>query len=162
MIEQTSSNTSLTFEQMAQIEETKKRLSNLENEIIIANKNLSVINKDVVKATKEREYQEDLKSGLIIDIEKLRKEKLILENSNLEINSYLEKTTKEIKEALKDIEDNKASLSLRESAILSSENKIKKDSVNIDEKAQQILEERKVLETAYNAFNEALKTIVWK
>lgn len=162
MIEQTSSNTSLTFEQMAQIEETKKRLSNLENEIIIANKNLSVINKDVVKATKEREYQEDLKSGLIIDIEKLSKEKLILENSNLEINSYLEKTTKEIKEALKDIEDNKASLSLRESAILSSENKIKKDLVNIDEKAQQILEERKVLETAYNAFNEALKTIVWK
>lgn len=162
MIEQTSSNTSLTFEQMAQIEETKKRLSNLENEIIIANKNLSVINKDVVKATKEREYQEDLKSGLIIDIEKLSKEKLILENANLEINSYLEKTTKEIKEALKDIEDNKASLSLRESAILSSENKIKKDLVNIDEKAQQILEERKVLETAYNAFNEALKTIVWK
>ena len=36
MTEQPSSNISLTFEQMAQVEETKKRLSNLENEITIA------------------------------------------------------------------------------------------------------------------------------
>jgi hypothetical protein len=36
MIEQTSANISLTFEQQTQIEETKKRLLNLENEITIA------------------------------------------------------------------------------------------------------------------------------
>ena len=36
MKEQTSANISLTFEQQTQIEETKKRLLNLENEITIA------------------------------------------------------------------------------------------------------------------------------
>jgi len=162
MTEQPSSNISLTFEQMAQVEETKKRLSNLENEITIATKNLNVLNKETLKATKEREYQEELISGLSGNIEKLQADKISLENSIIEMEYFIKNSQEEVQKANKEISDKKEDLRLKEIVISASEDRIKKDLAEIDKKASEILEDRKVLETAYNAFNEALKTIVWK
>jgi len=95
MIETPNSNISLTFEQMAQIDTVKKTLANIENEITIAQKNLSILNKEVVKATKEREYQEELLVKLNAEIPIKQSEKEKLEKDVSEMTEHLAK----IKEA---------------------------------------------------------------
>lgn len=60
MINQPENNIKLNDLDLVAIETAKVRLSGLEAEIGIANKTLGVINKDISKAVKEREYQEDL------------------------------------------------------------------------------------------------------
>lgn len=75
MIDEPTKNPELSFDQLQAIDVVQKRLSNLEAEIAIAAKNLSIEKKEVVKATKEREYQEELLAKLNAQVPALQAEK---------------------------------------------------------------------------------------
>lgn len=59
-----TNNVKFTAEQTEAVEESKRRLLNLESEISIASKNLKVIKAETEKAIKEKSYQEDLLANI--------------------------------------------------------------------------------------------------
>ena len=97
MINSPTKNIEFTYEQLAAIDEAKNRLSRLESEITASSKNLRVINLEVVKATKERNYQDELAARTVAEVKKASQEleKLQAENSILKKES--DKVSKTIK-----------------------------------------------------------------
>ena len=130
------------------------RLSNLEKEIDIAAKNLKVINKDTVKAIESRTYNEDL----VVKANNQIKEK------KEEVES-LTKSVKQLTETSISIanENNERSLELaakgqeltgREQATVALEKVNTTKESELDQKAKDILEDRKVTDTALVEFSK--------
>lgn len=95
MINSSDKNPELTFDQLQAMDVVQKRLSNLETEISIAQKNLLIEKKEVVKATKEREYQEELLGKLNAEIPLLEEKKEKLEIAIKEMEDYLTRASDE-------------------------------------------------------------------
>lgn len=162
MTESPAANISLTFEQLAQIETTKSTLSNLENEIKIANKDLGILNKDLIKATKEREYQEELTDKLSEQILEKKNELSGLNASISQVQESIAIFHKQETESRKRLIEDETKL--KESQILaeSFEKELieKQEAFKIE--AQKQARDREDLDIAFDTFTEALKTIKWK
>lgn len=162
MIDSPNSNISLTFEELAQIETTKSILSNLENEITIANKNLNIIAKEVLKATKERDYQEELILTLSEQVSDKQAETLRLDNSISQMKSSLEESREREGFANKILADKTQELRDRENKISEIEKELSVRKAQLEVEMESQLKDREDLNIAYDAFKDALTTITWK
>ena len=161
MITEPSKNVELTFEQLQQIDTVQTRLKNLESEIAIATRNLGIVNKDVVKATKEREYQESLIAGLEKSLADKQASHESLKQQLSDTANTLSKHQDEIVSINKKHTDKASELDARETVISKSEEEIatRLNALKVEENKQQ--EERVKLDTALKSFSEATKTVVW-
>lgn len=115
----------LTAEQQQAIEETKSRLMNLENEIVIAAKNLKAIKSDSQTAIKDKTYQEELFAKVTAQLETAKANLSSIESQTEDSKSVLallnsEITTKTAMQVSKEVE-----LRDREEFIISEEQKLK-------------------------------------
>ena len=161
MIEQPNANVALTFEQLQQIDTAQNRLKNLESEIAIANRNLGIVNKDVVKATKEREYQEELKANVEKSFADKQAEHETLKQSLAEMNDALTESREEIITNAKKHSDKTLELENREKAVVQSETEVAKKLAELKTESDKHNEMRSKIESAQKAFSEATKTVVW-
>lgn len=161
MIEQPNANVALTFEQLQQIDTVQTRLKNLESEIAIATKNLNVVNKDVVKATKEREYQEELKANLDKGIADKQVAHESLKQSLAEMNDALTESREEIITNAKKHSEKELELENRENDVKKAEADIMQKLGELKAESTKHAELREKIETAQKAFSEATKTVVW-
>jgi len=152
----------LNEEQSKREETAKMRLSNLESEVGIATKNLGVLNKDIEKAIKEKKYQEELLEVLSPKVVQKERELEKLQSSLDQVERSLSVTLEREQSVLDaaalktaELADREAKLALKESQLISQEEAFSTES-------QKQSEEREVLQKAYDAFSEALKTITWK
>ena len=161
MIEQPNANVALTFEQLQQIDTVQNRLKNIENEITIATKNLNVVNKDVVKATKEREYQESLIANLTETSTAKQKAHDDISAQIVSANTTLAKTQQDTTEMNKQNEAKKAELDNREAQVSAREQEHLKtlSAFKIEQEKQN--NDRIALNSAKEAFSEAVKKVVW-
>lgn len=89
MIETPTKNIELTHQQVESLDLYNARLSKIEASIEEKNKELRVLGKDVIKLTKEREYQEELLGKLNTEIPLLQAEKQKLETAVKENEAHL-------------------------------------------------------------------------
>ena len=162
MIETSTGNVRLTMENLQQLAEVEGRLSNLQNEISLATKNLSVINKDVIKAVKEREYQQELITKFTdiatqkgIELESLKNSvaELSKQSENLNQEAILIKETHSKKEI---------NLEERENTLKFKEEDQKKNEDDFKVGLLKLKEDRKSLDVVKSAFQEAVKLVTWK
>jgi chromosome segregation ATPase len=159
MIDNSNENVKLTFEQMQQIDTVQKRLSNIENEVIIAQKNLNVVNKDVLKATREREYQEELISKLNIEIELKTQEKIKLETAVNEMQSYLEEATLKDKELKSEHKTKEIELVQKEHELSEKDKTLCAKEEKLTRQESQFSEEKNIFASKVDKLKEVLPTL---
>ncbi len=115
MTEQPVANVKLTLEQLQQIDLVETRMANLQSELKNGYRDLNILTNDTQRITKEREYQQELLTGLSQQVKDAQAKvdalntihsetSTVLANLNAEISSKIaDITTKEM--ALKDRED---------------------------------------------------------
>jgi len=162
MLHSPNANIPLNSEQTQQIEEAKKRLSNLENEISIATKNLSAASKNVFKTIKDKEYQQEL-------IEKFTKEAITKSRELESLKNSVDEMQKTLTKLRIDADDTKnihlkkdIELREKESSILFSERELAKKLNELESDIKKVQEDKKVIEDVKKAFSIASKSIVWK
>lgn len=161
MVESPNANVALTFEQLQQIEVTKGILRNLEAETAIATKNLSILQKEVVKATKEREYQEELCTSLSVEMGKKEVEKSSLESSMLQIANALEISKTERTRIEKEILDQEEDIRTRELSLKEREDKHSSLHEELLAEARNLELDRNAIEKAKEAFERAVLAVNW-
>lgn len=155
-------NVTLTLEQMQQIEEATTRLRNIESEIVIANRNLGIENKEVVKATKERMYQEELLAGLLPKVEDAKKNLSDINSSIADGIATLD-TIKRDKDAIeKDTADKRIELESRATNIVILEKELKDRKDEYSASAEKLANDQLLVEKAKEAFIAAADSVVWK
>lgn len=161
MIDTPSDNIKLTFEQMQQIDVVEKRLAVLKNEITISQNLLIGTRMEMDRATKEKEYQEELLSNLQTQVEDFSKKKDILIN---EINSSIETNDKLKEESTKINNENYIKISeinSRQSDLESKEENFNKRMEDFNIKSSQLLEDQLSIKTAKDAFLKATEAVIW-
>lgn len=161
MISDTSKNVALTFEQLEQIETAKGILKNLEAETIIANRNLSVLQKEVIKATKEREYQEELIAKFSKEAEEKRTELAGVQESFRDTSVSLAKAKGEAETLESKAKDTRADLTKREEAVLKAEKDLSEARTALSKEKDALDLDRAAIERTQAAFKEAALTITW-
>lgn len=161
MIDTPTDNVKLTFEQMQQIDVVEKRLVVLKNEITISQNLLMGTRMETDRATKEREYQEELLSNLQSQVEDFsnKKDALVLDiNSSIEINDKLKlETTKMNEENHRKISE----IVSRENELKIKEENFNKRMEDFNIKSSQLLEDQLSIKTAKDAFLKATEAVVW-
>ena len=151
----------LTDEQSKQLETFQTRLVNLQNEILIATKSLSVIRNDTVRAAEESDYQKKTLKGLLDEIDTAKK---TLENFSEEIKTasalLLEKTTRA--EQVGIANDKKSEeLKQREEILTLREAKYTEDIKSHAVETEKLAGDKKLVYEAKETLSEALKKIIW-
>lgn len=155
------SNIKLTDEQKAQLEVVQLRLSNFENEISIANKNLIVVKKEFEKATKDKLYQEETLKGLLETVKTLEEKKdELIEVNNTSITIFNE-TVAKTKELNESIFNQTTKIVEREKAIAQKEIDLDGKVEDFNIKLTQLLKDQVAVKTAKDAFLKANETITW-
>lgn len=155
-------NVKIDGELMTPIEEAQLRLSTLEGEITIASKNLVIINKDIVKAVKSREYQEELIAKNTIVITDQNKIIENLRTSIIQMEDSIDKSGKEIVENNKKNEKISQELDERQNSIELAEKKLSENQELFRIENQKQSEERKIIDSIHEAFSKVLLIIPWK
>lgn len=161
MIESPTPNVELTFEQLQQIETSKGILRNIEAETAIANKNLSVLQKEVIKATKEREYQEELLAGLQERAAEKDADLASVSEKVAEAAVSLAKVVKESEKLDKDAEKTRTELATREDVVLKAEKDLSEARTDFNKEKGALDKERASIEQAKAAFKSAVLTVTW-
>lgn len=111
------SNPTLTFQQLQSLEEYKSRLTNIQGEILVGNKNLTAIKSDTARITKEKDYQTELLGK--VNIQALEaKSKLDTLNKNIQLS------TESLSALTQEIAKKTANISSKEMALKEKENVI--------------------------------------
>lgn len=155
-------NIALTYEQLGQIEEATTRLRNIENEIVIASRNLGIENKEVVKATKERMYQEELLAELTPRVADTKKELSDLQEIIAESKDSLNNLRKESENIYKDISDKNIGLDQRKTNIEILEKEYEEKKNEYARCAEKLTSDQLLVEKAKEAFLTATESVVWK
>lgn len=161
MIDTPNDNVKLTLEQMQQIDVVEKRLAVLKNEITISQNLLMGTRMEIDRATKEKEYQEELLSSLQNQVEDFSNKKDILIN---EINSSIEINDKLKEESAKINNENYIKISeinSRQSELESKEENFNKRMEDFNIKSSQLLEDQLSIKTAKDAFLKATEAVTW-
>jgi len=124
MLTQPENTIKLSDEQLLAIEETKSRLTNLEAEISIANKNLKGIKLENEKAIKEKIATEELLANLNVEVAKLSEEKERLINKVAEGETLLAEIAETDRVFKEEHAKAKVGLSAREIVVRDSESKL--------------------------------------
>jgi chromosome segregation ATPase len=160
MIESTDKNTTLTFEQLQQIDISQKRLAVLQSETEIATKTLRGVKSDLDRATKEKDYQEEQLATLTEQIEKKKTELDFLTkeviSGQTSLTELTEKTAVLISEQTIKTDD----LNAREKSLVSAEN-LNQASVENFNKYNELLKEKEKVDTAKQVISKAIETAVW-
>jgi chromosome segregation ATPase len=161
MITDTAKNVALSLEQLQQIETAKATLRNVETETLAAQKAYAVLQKDILKATKEKEYQE----GLAEEADKNAREKVEELNA---ASTALTEARKELAALKEDENGIRASLSereqelnAREASIAAAEKDLQAAKIEAANTEQTLNEHAAEVETARKAFQEAILTVTW-
>lgn len=162
MLNAPNKNVELTFDQLQQLDVFQKRLTVLESNISAMTRDLNIVNKEVIKATKEREYQESLLADVSAKISTKQQEFNSLEASVLQVKESISLFQKEETEMRKTLTKKELELSERHESMLLAERKLTEQQQEFNTESQRQTEEREKLEIAYDAFSIALKTITWK
>lgn len=161
MIDTPNDNVKLTLEQMQQIDVVEKRLAVLKNEITISQNLLMGTRMEIDRATKEKEYQEELLFSLQNQVEDFSNKKDILIN---EINSSIEINDKLKEESAKINNENYIKISeinSRQSELESKEENFNKRMEDFNIKSSQLLEDQLSIKTAKDAFLKATEAVTW-
>lgn len=156
MLTQPENTIKLSDEQQLAIEEVKNRLSNLESEISIANKNLKGIKLETEKAIKDKMYQEELLSNVVDKISNSTKELSELEPKVTE-------KTEQLNNLLSTIQKESNSHEIKKTELLSKEKAIKDEEVKLSENQEAFRKEKSEFEVEKNklsTFKEALLEVI--
>lgn len=161
MIETPEKNIVLSFEQQNHLNTFQNKLANLEGEIVKAQKNLKGIKMESERATKEKEYNEELLSEIGSKIEKnqnqLKDIKTEKELNEQALHSHLEqsKTIQQIHTA------KTAELTEREKSLFIKEEEHIKKVDDFIKESHQLLKDQLAVKNAQDAFLKASDTITW-
>lgn len=161
MISDPGKSVALTFEQQEQLAVVETRLGNLEAEILIAEKNLRVIGKEVVKATKEREYQVELMAALSIDVEALKDSKNELVSEKIAEQEALDLIRSEAKDIRAQQKKALDLLARRRSEAEEAEVVVARNRDILQEEATRLAQDREQIEAAKKAFEAAVLSVSW-
>lgn len=161
MIETPTVNSNLTSEQLESIEVVKMRLSNLENEISIATKNLSNLKKEAIKVTNEREYQEELLEKAVAQFSIKSAELNSLEASVVELEKDAATKQELISKSEKELGIKEEEFNRRDEQLKIKESKIVEniELFRIEHNAQ--LQEKIKLNNIKDALLDVIKLIKW-
>lgn len=161
MIDSPSENVKLTFDQLQQIDVTKKQLANLQSEIANAIKLVKVNKLEMDKITKEKQYQEQLFVELELKVKELQKH-----HSNLLVDIENDKKNlNEINEKMKSLtEEHKK----KSDALEISENKHKLDIIEHEKKvgeyniqSTKLESDKLAVKSVQDAFSKVIEQIPW-
>lgn len=162
MIDNTQkSNIQLTDTQTLQIEEAKKRLSNLQGEISASQSNFRAIKSDTEKAINERNYNESLLSEIEKKVIESQKTLDILSVQITEKNITLERIQAESNLATDSNTAKTIELNEREIGIGLKEKEYEKKVEAQSKEKEQILADKKLIASAKETFKQAIEKIVW-
>jgi len=162
MINSSDKNVELTFEQLEQLDVFSKRLSALENNITITSKNLNVLMKEVIKATREKEYQEELLSTTTVAIERKKAELASLENSVRLKEEEIARFTSDEQARKQTLEQKETDIAERIIKLEETENQIREQQESVRAETEKQAIDRENLNKSMEAFSEAIKTVTWK
>lgn len=155
-------NVELTHEQVEKLDLFNARVSKLDANIREAKTELSAVQQEVEKATKEREYQEQLLTKLVACTNEKQAELQSVTDSLTNLKDEYAKLLEVVKNTTSDLSKKESELRDREALVLESEKNIaeRREVLVKEEKNQQ--EKRKEIEEAQEAFKQASLTIVWR
>lgn len=157
-----TNNVQLTFEQLQQIDMFEKRLGNLQNEVNLAVKQLSVARTDCDRIFKEKEYQEKILTSLIGDVNNAKSE-LVIVISSLESNKVeLSKTVESHRELHEELSKREVTVQKKESNLDSKLKEHESLTKVFNSQSKQLEQDRNAVEAAQEAFVTATKYITWK
>lgn len=161
MIDTPTENVALTFEQMQQIDVVQKKLSNIQNEIVLASKLLNQTKLECQNVTKEKVYQEELLDTLKIKVSEIKNIHEDL-NGKVELSkNTLEENNRKSKEIIQLYESKSIELKDKEEFL---NIKIENHTKNVEEfkkESKNLLEEKKLVDNAKSIFSKALESITW-
>jgi predicted nucleic acid-binding Zn-ribbon protein len=162
MIITPTENTKLQPDQLTQLEEFQKRLSNLEIENVSAAKILKVSKSDLEKVVKERLYQEELLAKLEKQTEEKTKELEDL-NGKCEVSKKtLESDSHQLDEIKMALTEQKSQLEEKERVLISREKDVEEKENKANLFVEEVLKEKSAVEEAKKAFVKAVEFVVWK
>lgn len=160
MITNPASDIVLDEAQSKKIEVAGHKLSVIETEVVIANRNLKVLKDDIVKATLEHKELEEKIGVLTASVEAKKKEKAELDAVVAELAEKVEKSRKELEEREDALSRKECLLSVREEEIATAESNLS-ELIAVNTAGRVSLEkERKEIESVKEAFDAV--TLPWK
>jgi len=161
MINTPEPNIKFTDEQAETLNAYNTRISQAQTDISIADSRLGVLNKEIIKATKEREYQEEQLGTLGTLVADKRVELSKLEASIAEQQKQAEIDKVVYSERLAELERKEADLSIRADAVATAENGLAVRGDELKEEEARQIEERAKLIHIKEAFKDAIMTVDW-
>lgn len=161
MIETPEVNIKLTSEETQRIETAKIRINNTEAEIKIAESNLSVIQKDILKSIKDQKYQSANLDAIEKNIsDKKSEHEQIVKNIDIETKN-LDKIRSEGKSIVEKNENISEDLKLREENLKKSEKTHEQKVIEHLEKEKEINNKKLAVDNAASVLKDAIKNITW-
>lgn len=145
-----------------QLEVGLQKLSNVEAEVSIANRNLRVLKDDIVKGTLELKELEDKLVKLNILVSEKQTEKENIDALLSETTGVVDKIKQEVAVLEDRIVSKEVGLSEREEAIKASELEAQLATEELRAERVAFEEEKKQVESAKEALRQASLTITWK
>jgi chromosome segregation ATPase len=162
MINSPESNVQFTVNESERLQIFHSRLSDLQTTIAISEKNLMVVNKELVKASEKREYLETQVQHLDELIAQKEQEfnSLTLSVAGLEQRSVDFREQERL--SLAQLADKENALIERTNAVLKAETELDNEKEALRIEASKQLDERKAIDSAREILSTALKSIPWK
>lgn len=159
MITQPESNIPLSDAQTIAIEEAKNRLTNIESEISIANKNKKTLLLENERLVKDNIYQNELLSATEAKLSPLQAQITDLESSIITKTDELAQITAEIEVKSKELEPRESAVTEKEKELTAKEESIKNNSIALDIAKTEIENKVQDFNTKVAKLKEVLPTL---
>jgi chromosome segregation ATPase len=156
MLDNSQTTIKLTDEQTLQLETYQTRLANLEGEISIATKNIKALKSDTEHAIKEKTYQEEQLATLTSQIETKTLASAKLDEQITEKTAQLNELLSQFKEHTDLMAKGKSDHEVRESKVVSEEQKLAEHTKVVE----QLTAERLAEEESFNSKVAKLKEVI--
>lgn len=144
------------------IEAVKIVISNLNTEVSLQRKNITILQGEIEKLIKEKEYLSENAQLLDTEVSYLLKEKEDLLAFSLSRKEELEKLNDELHKKELSLHDSLRLADERLKSITEKEGYLKQRLEEVRNKEAKLSEEEALVVIAKSAFEEAVKTVVWK
>lgn len=148
--------------QARKIEVAGHKLSVIETEVVIANRNLRVLKDDIVKATLQYQELEDKLASFEKEVKKSTEQKKVLEEEVADMKVFLQKTTDALDGLKEGRERLERELSAREDKVVADEKALALAVAQNAQEAVSLEKKRKEVEEARDAFAIASAKITWQ
>lgn len=148
--------------QARKIEVAGHKLSVIETEVVIANRNLRVLKDDIVKATLQYQELEDKLASFEKEVKKSTEQKKVLEEEVADMKVFLQKTTDALDGLKEGRERLERELSAREDKVVADEKALALAVEQHAQEAASLEKKRKEVEEARDAFAIASAKITWQ